>query len=721
MARIDKTTIDKIMDAVDIVDVVGDFVSLKKRGANWWGLCPFHNDRSPSFSVNKAKGIFKCFSCGKAGSAVSFLMDIETMSYVEAIRWLGKKYNIEIKERETSSAERQAEAERESMYAVNDFALGHFERNMKETEDGRAIGLAYFRERGINDAMIDRFHLGYAIDDFTALHSAAVSAGFNEKYLLDTGLCSKNDSGRVYDRFRGRVIFPVHSLSGRVVAFGGRTLRKEKTTAKYVNSPESPVYSKSRELYGMYQARNAIGRKKQCILVEGYLDVISMHQAGVENVVASSGTALTEQQVGMIKRFADSVILIYDADPAGIKAALRGINMFVAAGMQIKIVLLPEGEDPDSFAQTHTGAEVEDYIQRQSQDLIGFKTDILLRNAGNDPRLRSEAINDILETVSLVPDLIERRLYIDECAAKVGINGDTLARQVDVIVARRAEEAFKSRQRAQVSESIADIVDQPDPEPPVRDSAAPQQAVQKVSKAVDMAERDLLSYIVRYGAMYLCDVADGDQFKPMTVISYVETELSIDDLTFSHPSYRQIWALALEAMKSGDWAERHAATESRLLAEREERISQGRRDIIERGLDVRGTHAAEDHIQQEADRLFNEAIDEFDSSYIRTVLLRHEDRAVSDLAVALTTDHVVLSKMHPKVDLRADLCEKLPLAIYCLKGVLLKEQLYELTARVATASDEECRELMEKILRLKETSMEFDRFNGEIVITPHRR
>ena len=326
--------------------------------SNYWGLCPFHNDRSPSFSVSKSRGLCKCFSCGEGGSAVNFLMKLEHLSYTEALRYLARKYNIEIEEREMTPEEERRETARDNMLAVNEFALRHFESNLTDTDEGRDVGLSYFRHRGISDQMIERFHLGYALEGRDRLYKSAIERGYSEEYILATGLSTRTDDGRIYDRFRGRVIYPVHSLSGKVVAFGGRTLRSDKSMAKYVNSPESDIYSKRRELYGMFQAKQAIAKAGKCIIVEGYMDVISMHQAGICNVVASSGTALTVEQVRLIKRFTSNVTLIYDADAAGIKASLRGIELLLQDGMDIKVLLLPQGEDPDSFAQSHSSTEI---------------------------------------------------------------------------------------------------------------------------------------------------------------------------------------------------------------------------------------------------------------------------------------------------------------------------------------------------------------------------
>ena len=735
MARIDKATVDKILDATNIVDVVSDFVSLKKRGSSYLGLCPFHNERTPSFSVSPSRGIFNCFSCGKAGTAVSFLMDLESMTYVEAIKWLGRKYNIEVKERELTSEEKEADAARESMFAANEFALNHFETTMAETDDGRNIGLAYFRERGISDAMIKRFHLGYALDRPDDLYRKAIAAGFVEKYLVDTGLAIRTDRGTLYDRFKGRVIYPVHSLSGRVVAFGGRTLRKEKTVAKYVNSPESLIYSKSNELYGMYQARNAIAKKKNCILVEGYMDVISMHQAGVENVVASSGTSLTEGQIRMIKRFADSVTLIYDSDPAGVKASLRGINMLLAAGLSLKVVLLPEGDDPDSFAQNHSATEVEEYIAANSQDLIGFKVDVLMKDAGNDPRARTEAINDILQTIAIIPDMVEQSLYLDECARKVGVAANTLSAQLKKFVAARAEEAYKKRRAEEARQSIADIVDErgdnfppveapadmETPSTPQRPADPAYEPTKGMSQQLFLAEEELIRYVLRRGMYYMCDVftdPESDEAVPMTVLDYIECELRNDNVGFSHPLFRRIWELAVE-IRDTSWPAEWRAREAQLLEQRAASQALGEEDIRQRDADMDTIHKLEEALKERLDKEYNAAADEFSSGFIRNTLLRSDNRALTDLVARLTADKVVLSRMYPKVDERAETCQKLPLAVNTLKSVLLKEELQRIAAELAKPMDTaSAKALMNRYLELKQHSMEFDKYNGEIVITP---
>lgn len=731
MGMIDRQTIDKILDATEIVDVVSDFVSLKKHGSSYLGLCPFHNDRTPSFSVSPSRGIFKCFSCGKAGNAVSFLMDLESMSYAEAIRWLGKKYGIEIKEREQSSAEREAEEQRQAMFAANEFALKHFESTLKDTPDGRNIGLAYFRERGINDAMIAKFHLGYALERSDDFYSKARTAGYDTDVLVETGLCIRTDSGRIYDRFKGRVIYPVHSLSGRVVAFGGRTLSREKTVAKYVNSPESKIYSKSHELYGIYQARNAIARKKFAILVEGYMDVISMHQAGVENVVASSGTSLTDGQIRMIKRFANEVVLIYDSDAAGIKASLRGINMLVAAGFSLKVVLLPDGDDPDSFAQHHSSSEVEQYIEQHKTDLIGFKVDILMRDAANDPRRRAEAINDILHTIALIPNVVEQSIYLDECAAKVGVASATLGLQLKRIIVEQREADYRQQQRRQAQESLGNIDDARADEEAARAEQADKHvsvttAPPQVPKQIFIAERDLIRYTLRYGMMYLCDVYTDDQSDStvaMSVIDYIECELNNDNVQFSYAPFAEIWRQAIE-VRNSLWVNAFQAHQPEIEARCNAELSAGIDRIRQEATNVGEIQRREEQLHAEIDCLRTTLTDEFAASFIRDRLMRNEDRTITDLVAQLTANRVVLSKMYPRGDIHEELQTQVPLAVNTLKGALLKQQILELTTRLSTITAD-CRDEIENILlkikELKEISMKFDKFNGEIVITPASR
>ena len=429
-AVIDRETVQKIIDTADIVEVVSDFVHLQRRGANYIGLCPFHNERTPSFSVSRAKGICKCFSCGKGGSPVNFIMEHEQLGYWEALKYLARKYHIEVQERELTDAERAEQDARQGMMGVNEFAMEHFRSNLTDTPDGREIGLAYFRERGINDWAMERFKLGYSLEGRDTLYKAASEKGYSEKYLVDTGLCVRSDRGTVYDRFKGRVMYPIFTISGKVVGFGGRTLKTDKTVAKYVNSPESIIYSKKNELYGLYQAKSAIVKNDKCMHVAGYLDVRALHQCGVEDEVAASGTSLTPGPIRLIHRFTQNVTVIYDSDPAGIKASLRGIDMLLAEGLDIKVLLLPDGDDPDSFAQSHSSAEVEEYLQRNEVDFIRFKTGILLKDCADDPVKRANAIADIVRSIAMIPVEIKRQVYIKECSLSFGIDETMILRQV---------------------------------------------------------------------------------------------------------------------------------------------------------------------------------------------------------------------------------------------------------------------------------------------------
>lgn len=445
---IDHPTIDRILDAAQIYDVVSDFVTLRKRGVNYVGLCPFHDDKTPSFYVSPAKGLCKCFACGKGGNVVHFIMEHEQMSYPEALKYLAKKYGIEIKERELSSEEKIAQSERESLFIVNNFARDYFQNILKNHIDGRSIGMAYFRSRGFRDDIIEKFQLGYCTESHDALAQEALKKGYKKDYLVKTGLCYETDDHRLRDRFWGRVIFPVHTLSGKVVAFGGRVLAgaTKGVKVKYVNSPESEIYHKSNELYGIYFAKQAIMKQDRCFLVEGYTDVISMHQSGIENVVASSGTALTPGQIRMIHRFTNNMTVLYDGDAAGIKASIRGIDMLLEEGMNVKVCLLPDGDDPDSFARKHNATEFQNFIQENETDFIRFKTNLLLEDAGKDPIKRAELIGNLVQSISIIPEAIVRDVYIKECAQLLHVEDKLL---VSEVAKRREKQAEQQAERAE--------------------------------------------------------------------------------------------------------------------------------------------------------------------------------------------------------------------------------------------------------------------------------
>lgn len=738
MKKIDRETVQRILDAADIVEVVSDFVSLKRRGANYIGLCPFHNERTPSFSVSKAKGICKCFSCGKGGSPVNFIMEVEQLSYQEALRYLAKKYNIEIVEHEMSEQERQEESQRESMLAVNSFAMQHFENNLTETADGREIGLAYFRKRGINDAMINRFHLGYSIEQGNKLLETAIAKGYSEKYLIDTGLCIRNDRGTVYDRFKGRVIYPVHSISGKVVAFGGRTLRSDKTVAKYVNSPESIIYSKSRELYGLYQAKQAIAKKNKCILVEGYMDVISMHQSGVENVVASSGTSLTEGQIRLIHRFTDNVTVIYDSDAAGIKASLRGIDMILAEGINVKVLSLPDGEDPDSFAQSHSAEELEAYLRDNETDFIRFKTKILLTDAAGDPIARSRVISDILKSISVIPDAVTRTVYIAECSRAFAIDEQVLMLQLSKIIADNAESSQKQQRQSEARKSIESLVEQDqidtftspttgNKEITVGISASngstePLKILQGKAKFLEPFERELLRFVLKYGMTDLCEAEDANG-NPITLklIDYVNYELEKEGIAFTVPLY----ARTLEEARSlnATWQADKDTFLRKLSEKRAVDAAAGQEEIAHAGLSVCEIKAKEIALNLRLDEEYNTAVYEYSEHYIEQRLCSYFEDDIRKLATELVSDRYRLSKIHSKyskVETERDrLIELVPRAVYELMYGMLEYDIKETERLLSTQSDPgEIRILMQQYIDQKATQQEFAKFLGERIVAP---
>ena len=566
---IDQGTIDRIIDAAQIVDVVSEFVTLRKRGVNYVGLCPFHDDKTPSFYVSPAKGLCKCFACGKGGNAVHFIMEHEQLSYPEALRYLAKKYGIEIQERELTNEQKAAQSVRESLFVVNQFARDYFRQTLLETEEGRNIGMAYFRSRGFRDDIIEKFQLGYCTQSRNALAREAEKRGYRKEYLVKTGLCYETDDQQLHDRFWGRVIFPILTLSGKVVAFGGRVLASatKGVKVKYVNSPESEIYHKSNELYGMYQAKQAIVKKDCCYLVEGYTDVISMHQCGVENVVASSGTALTPGQIKMIHRFTNRLTVLYDGDAAGIKASLRGIDMLLEEGMNIKVCLLPDGDDPDSFARKHSSSEFQAFIAENETDFMRFKANLLMDEAGRDPMRRAELIGSMVQSISVIPEAIMRDVYIKECASLLKVEERLLVREV----ARRREaqtqqqqaQAERERERIARAQALVQTSTQPAPPPSDENSAPtpadeaaylqvatppppspPEGAYESYIPSAEREkaefydyERQILQMVVRYGEKVMCH---NEQEQPVTVIDYVVADLHNDNLAFHNPLHRQI-------------------------------------------------------------------------------------------------------------------------------------------------------------------------------------
>lgn len=550
---IDRPTIAKIMDATKIEEVVSEFVTLKKRGINYVGLCPFHNDSNPSFSVSPTRGICHCFTCGKGGNAINFLMELEQMTYPDALRWLAKKYKIEIQERELTNEEKQRESERESMFIVNDWAAKYFQDILLHDVDGIAIGMAYFRGRGFRDDIIRKFQLGFALPKRTALAEAAKAAGYNPKYLVDTGLCFKvdkdeagNKSGedKVLDRFSGRAIFPWFSVSGKVVAFGGRVLdsRTKGISQKYVNSPDSVIYHKERELYGLYQAKKAIAKEDCVFMVEGYTDVISMHQCGIENVVANSGTALSVHQIRLLHRFTSNIVLLYDGDNAGIHAALRGTDMLLEEEMNVKVLFLPDGNDPDSFARSHSAEEFRRYIQENQTDFIQFKTDILLRGV-TDPVKRSQAINSIVESISKIKNQITRASYITDCSHRLGVNEAIIVNALNNFVRNGMSEQVKAERRAAgLKDSTVAAAQQ---------AQSAMRAVTPLDKLLEV-EGLLVQLIIHHGDQLITvqDV-DGNDVE-VAVAQYISLDLGGDGFKFHNDLYNQIMQEAVEHLEKED-------------------------------------------------------------------------------------------------------------------------------------------------------------------------
>ena len=693
---IDQPTIDRILDAAQIVDIVSDFVTLRKRGVNYVGLCPFHDDKTPSFYVSPSKGLCKCFSCGKGGNAVHFIMEHEQMSYPEALKYLAKKYGIEIKERELSSEEKLMQSERESLFIVNNFARDYFQNILKNHVDGRSIGMAYFRNRGFRDDIIEKFQLGYCTESHDAMAQEAIKKGFKKEYLVKTGLCYETDDHRLRDRFWGRVIFPVHTLSGKVVAFGGRVLSSatKGVKVKYVNSPESEIYHKSNELYGIYFAKQAIVKQDRCFLVEGYTDVISMHQSGVENVVASSGTALTPGQIKLMHRFTNNITVLYDGDVAGIKASLRGIDMLLEEGMNIKVCLLPDGEDPDSFARKHNATEFQKFIQDNETDFIRFKTNLLLEDAGKDPIKRAELISNLVQSISIIPEAIVRDVYIKECSQLLRVEDKLLVSEVAKRRETHAEKQIEQRNReARKNNAARDAAQAPLPDgmqppypedmPPYpmdgemsdSDAPLPPEAAKYVSYIPQEGkegqefykyERLILQMVVRYGEKVMCNVPDEEGNEtPVTVTEYVVNDLKEDELAFHNPLHRQML-----------------------------------------------TEAAE-HIHNEgftAERYF----------------LSHPDQVISKLSTELIADRYQLSKYHSKAQrLITDeerLFELVPTLMINFKYAIVSEELKHMMFALqdpAVANDnEKCNSLMQRYSELRSVQSVMAKRLGDRVVLP---
>lgn len=704
---IDQATIDRILDAAQIVDVVSEFVTLRRRGVNYIGLCPFHNEKTPSFSVSPSKGLCKCFSCGKGGNVVHFIMEHEQLSYYEALKWLAKKYNIEIKERELTEEEKQAHSLRESLFVVNQFAAEYFQDILYNHIDGQRIGMTYLRSRGFRDDIIKKFQLGYSLDNRDALARTALQKGYKEEFLVKTGLCYRKDDGSLRDRFWGRVIFPVHTLSGKVVAFGGRVLSAatKNVQMKYVNSPESEIYHKSRELYGIYFAKQAIVRQDRCFLVEGYTDVISMHQSGIENVVASSGTALTPDQIRLIHRFTNNITVLYDGDGAGIKASIRGIDMLLEEGMNVKVCLLPDGDDPDSFARKHNATDYQAYINEHEVDFIRFKTNLLMEEAGKDPIKRASLISSIVKSISVIPDAIVRSVYTRECSQLLQMEEKVLIEAVAKLMEQAQENKFKENQRKQQQALRAQQVPQgnteksvapantpekqespvpqetlpqpttPDTPPAPPSEAAPAPADEYLSyiplegneqKVFYQREQALVRMLIRYGEKIMCYLEDENgEEQPLTVIECISTGLKEDELQF------------------------HNALDRRILKE------------------------AETHLQ--------------DAGFVaERYFLSHPDPDISKLAAEMVSDRYQLSKYHSKgqkiITDEERLYELVPRLLIDFKISIVEEEMKH-TLQALSNPDiyndpQKCQEIMEHYKDLQKVQIPMLQKAGDRVVLP---
>lgn len=664
---IDQQTIERIIDTARIQDVVSDYVTLRRRGANLIGLCPFHNEKTPSFSVSPAKGIFKCFGCGKGGNSVHFIMEHEQIGYVEALKYLAAKYHIEVVEKEMDAGELAMRNDRESMFLVNDYARKYFMQTLHEHIDGKSIGLSYFRERGFRDDIIKKFELGYSLEQRDSFSQSAINKGFKKEYLLKTGLSMENDYGQLSDRFRARVMFPVHSLSGKVVAFGGRILKKDDKMAKYVNSPESEIYHKSNELYGIFFAKRAIVQQDRCFLVEGYTDVISMHQNGIENVVASSGTSLTPGQIRMIHRFTDNVTVIYDGDPAGIKASLRGIDLLLEEGMNIKVLLLPDGDDPDSFARKHSADEFIEFVEASSSDFIRFKTRLLMADAGNDPVKRAALIGDIVRSISLIPNQVIRAEYVKECSTLLNVDEALLYFEINKV---KANEAGKRREGsfAGSGDRALDGAYAGPGGGGVADGAAAGSGAGVASLESGVAgggsavaggtggvgsggfaapggsgaaygpsryeneERNLLLALIRYGRMDMQDPMERKQHPQVQLVAdYIYEEINRDGLEMSVGIHQQI--LKEYEMR---WQDEQFNAEKYFLYHKDEAVARLAADMLTEKYTLSKIHSKIKKIETEAERL-HEVVPRLMYEYKNALLLELIRDGLSRLKLATET------------------------------------------------------------------------------------
>ena len=636
---IDQPTIDRIHEAARIEEVVGDYVTLRRRGVNMIGLCPFHNEKTPSFTVSPAKGIFKCFGCGKGGNSVHFIMEHEQISYVDALKYLAKKYHIEVKERDLSPEEMQANNDRESMFLVNDFAQKYFTNTLHHHVEGKAVGLSYFHERGFRDDIIQKFQLGYCLEERDAFTKEALKSGYNKDFLVKTGLTieyTNSENGekvppsggfRGADRFRGRVMFPVHSLSGKVLAFGGRVLKKDEKTAKYVNSPESEIYHKSNELYGIFFAKQAIVKHDRCYLVEGYTDVISMHQSGIENVVASSGTSLTPGQIRLIHRFTENVTVIYDGDSAGIKASIRGIDMLLEEGLNIKVLLLPDGDDPDSFARKHNASDFIEFVEKNSTDFIRFKTNLLLEDAGNDPIKRAGLIQDLVRSIAIIPNQIIRAEYVKECSSLLSVAENVLYHEISKIKTKEFEARINKKPEEAKKEETEVITEK--------------QPVSTSATKFEKEEQNIIRALIKFGENILFKDENGNT---LSVSQYIFEELENDNIEFQKEIHRKI----VEEYKTHDSLNDFIA-EKYFLNHPDYAISALTAELISEKYVLSKIHSKYHKVESEADKL-NEVAPRYIYEYkLAMILQKRKDKMLEMKAATEKSSEETVSELMKEI------------------------------------------------------------------------
>lgn len=711
---IDRATVAKILDTADIVDVVSDFVNLRRRGSNYVGLCPFHNEKTPSFVVSKARGICHCFGCGKGGSPVNFIMEHEQLSYYEALKYLAKKYNIEIEEKELTEEERQQQSEREGMFLVNEFACGFFERQLHDTQEGQEIGLSYFQERGFDTMSIKTFHLGYSPESRSALYRAAVEKGFSRDLLFKVGLCIDDQHGGGYDRFRGRVMFPVFNMAGKVVAFGGRTLKND--PAKYVNSPESLIYNKRNEIYGLYQAKRDMVNKGKCFIVEGYCDVISMHQSGFKNVIASSGTSLTEGHIQKIQRFCEDVTEMFDGDAAGVHAAMRGVDMLLSEGLNIKVLLLPPEHDPDSFARSHSTAQIQEYIDNNEEDFIDFKMKVLLDGADRDPIKKSKAISDIVKSISVIPSDVTRSVYAKECSSTLGVDEQIIVNEIKRNLIAKKESDYKRRQREKARESLDAGASAGLDAPAAVAATAVKEVETDEERYLYPSEKIVIKYVVRYGMCYLCDTEyDDGQVYPTSVLEYIYNEMSLDNAQFQNPVYRKIFDYACQCF------DEFRTELAKLCAEMQQRetveFSEEMATVDLTGLSSDELLKKEDDVKNSLKEKSKKEIDAFRARFLERKLCSVEDDDIRTVSNTLIGNQYPLSKIFTNAPSEYDnLRELVPQSMQTLRYAVVQCRIKDVQRQLQTTPDD--LNLLQQLQQLYDVRSKLSKLIGDRVVNP---